>query len=190
MFSGVGSGLILNGQLYTGSRGCAGEISIYNYKEDQLFNCALGNQCFLKRWEADLGIAEDVRRMLSKDNDLAKNFFSLTATNPDNLDLKSVFIASKAKDSVACSALDRAAKRLGIKIAYLVNLLNPDAVVIGGGLEEAGEEFLAKVTLTIKEWAFREATEELKVTYSQLRENAVAMGAANLVTQKIFAGLL
>lgn len=62
--------------------------------------------------------------------------------------------------------------------------------MLGGGLEEAGEDFLAKVNLTIREWAFREVTEDLKVIYSQLREDAVAMGAASLVTQKAFAGLL
>jgi len=78
---------------------------------------------------------------------------------------------------------------LGIKIAYLVNLLNPQLVVIGGGMEEAGEDFLNKVNATVREWAFRESTEDLRVTYSELRENAVALGAASLVMQKIFAQL-
>ena len=78
---------------------------------------------------------------------------------------------------------------MGIKIAHLVNLFNPQVVVIGGGLEEAGEEFLNKVSSTVKEWAFREVTEDLKIVYSQLRENAVALGAASLVMQKLFAQL-
>ncbi len=60
---------------------------------------------------------------------------------------------------------------------------------IRGGLEEAGENFLNKVSSTVKEWAFREATEDLKIVYSQLRENAVALGAASLVMQKTFAHL-
>ena len=107
----------------------------------------------------------------------------------DNVDLKSVFIANRAKDSTAAAALDEAAKRLGIKIASLVNFLNPEMVVIGGGLEEAGDEFLNKVTATVKEWAFREATEDLKIAYSHLRENAVALGAASLVMQRVFANL-
>jgi len=107
----------------------------------------------------------------------------------DNIDLKSVFIANRAKDPVAQAALDRAAGRLGVKIAHLVNLLNPEMVVIGGGLEEAGEDFLNKVTLTVREWAFREVTEDLKIVYSQLRENSVALGAASLVMQRVFAQL-
>ena len=190
MFSGVGCGIIINGQVYTGTKGYAGEVSIYNYKEEDLFNCALAQGCFLKRWEMDLGIVEDTKSMLAEDRNLAEKFFKLTSSNINNVDLKSVFIANRNGNAIAHSVLDRAAKRLGIKIAYLVNLLNPEVVMLGGGLEGAGEEFLAKVNLTIREWAFREVAEDLKIIYSQLREDAVAIGAASLVTQKAFAGLL
>ncbi|KPK97937.1 MAG: hypothetical protein AMJ95_06690 [Omnitrophica WOR_2 bacterium SM23_72] len=189
MFSGVGCGIMINGEVYRGSSGYAGEVSIYNYKEQDLFNCAAGNDCFLKRWEMDLGIVEDVRQALARDKDKSVNFFKLTSSNIENVDLKSVFIAARSKESVAVSALERAAKRLGIKIASLVNLFNPQLVVVGGGLEEAGEDFLNKVNMTVKEWAFRESTDDLKIIYSELRENTVALGAASLVMQKIFAQL-
>ena len=189
MFSGVGCGMIFDGKAYTGTHGYAGEVSIYNYREQDLFNCDAGKSCFLKRWELDLGIVEDAKQMLNTDREGAAKFYKLTASNPDNVDLKSVFIASRSRDLLAMRALENAAKRLGIKIAYLVNLLNPQVVVIGGGFEEAGEDFLNKVNTTIREWAFREATEDLKITYSKLRENAVAMGAASLVMQKVFAQL-
>jgi len=189
MFSGVGCGIMVNGEVYTGTDGYAGEVSIYNFKEQDLFNCDLGRGCFLKRWEMDLGITGEVREILARDREAAAGFFKLTSSNINNVDLKSVFIANRAKDVIALSALDRAAKRLGIKIAYLVNLFNPQVVVIGGGLEEAGDDFLNKVTSTVKDWAFREVTGGLKIVYSQLRENAVAMGAASLVMQKVFAQL-
>jgi len=187
MFSGVGCGIMINGEIYTGTNGYAGEVSIYNYKEEDLFNCAMAGGCFLKRWEMDLGVVDDIKSMLVKDKDSAEKFFKLTSANLDNVDLKSVFIAARAKIPVASVALDMAAKRLGIKIAYLVNLLNPEVVVIGGGLEEAGEEFLNKLSSTVREWAFREVTEDLKIVYSGLRENAVALGAASLIMQRLFA---
>ncbi|MFH0826859.1 MAG: ROK family transcriptional regulator [Candidatus Omnitrophota bacterium] len=189
MFSGVGCGIMINGEVYRGSSGYAGEVSIYNYKEQDLFSCALGSDCFLKRWEMDLGIVEDVRQALAHDKEKSVNFFKLTSSNIENVDLKSVFIAARSKESIAVAALEKAAKRLGIKIAYLVNLFNPQLVVIGGGLEEAGEDFLNKVNMTVKEWAFRESTEDLKIIFSELRENAVALGSASLVMQKIFAQL-
>ncbi len=186
MFSGVGCGIMINGDLYTGAQGYAGEVSIYNYKEQDLFDCEAGNSCFLKRWEMDLGIVDDTKEMLKRDKGQAEEFFKLTSSNIDNVDLKSVFIAARAKNPIAIGALDKAAKRLGIKIAYLVNLLNPQIVVIGGGLEDAGEDFLNKVNITVRDWAFRELTQDLKIIYSQLRENAVALGAATLAMQRLF----
>lgn len=189
MFSGVGCGIMINGEVYRGSQGYAGEISVYNYKEQDLFGCATGNPCFLKRWEMDLGIVDALKLSLAQDKDKADEYFQVTQTKLENIDLKSIFIASRAKNQTATLVLESAAKRLGIKIAYLVNLLNPQVVVIGGGFEEAGDDFLNKVRSTVMDWAFREATAEIKIVYSQLRENAVAMGAASLVLERVFAQL-
>ncbi|MDD5196005.1 MAG: ROK family protein [Candidatus Omnitrophica bacterium] len=189
MFSGVGCGIMINGDLYRGAQGYAGEVAIYNYKEQDNFNCQSGNDCFLKRWDIDLGIVEDVRASLLRDTEKGEEFSRITQTAVENIDLKTVFTAARAQNVLALRALESAARRLGVKIAYLVNLLNPQIVVIGGGLEEAGDEFLRKVSSTVKEWAFRESAESLKVAYSQLRENTVALGAASLVMQRVFAQL-
>ncbi|MDD5108550.1 MAG: ROK family protein [Candidatus Omnitrophica bacterium] len=189
MFSGVGCGIMINGELYRGAQGYAGEVSVYNYKEQDLFSCVSGAPCFVKRWDMDLGIVDEVKDILLKDKSKALEFSKTTSTNIENLDFKSIFTASRLKNQVASTALEGAAKRLGIKIAYLVNLLNPQVVIIGGGFEEAGEEFLSKVRSTVMDWAFREVANDLKIIYSKLRENAVAMGAASLVLERVFAQL-
>ncbi|MCX5710924.1 MAG: ROK family transcriptional regulator, partial [Candidatus Omnitrophica bacterium] len=106
LFSGVGLGLMLNGEVYRGSQGYAGEISVYNFKEQDSFNCEMGNSCFIKRWEVDLGIVDDVKARFNKDKEGAAKFFRLTASNIENVDLKSVFIAAKAKDPIAQASLD------------------------------------------------------------------------------------
>jgi glucokinase len=189
MFSGVGCGIMINGEVYRGSQGYAGEVAVYNYKEQDLFGCDFARGCFIKRWEMDLGIVADAKDSLIKDKATAEEFFRLTSSNINNVDLKSVFIAARANNPLALAALERAAKRLGVKIAHLVNLLNPQIVIIGGGLEEAGEGFLNKVNATVREWAFYQSCDNLRIAYSQLRENAVALGAASLLMQKIFAQL-
>jgi glucokinase len=130
-----------------------------------------------------------LKSLLQKDKAAAERFFKLTSSTMENVDLKSIFIANRSKDPLAAAVLDNAAKRLGIKIAYLVNFLNPEMVVIGGGFEEAGEQFLNRVATTVREWTFREVSEDLKIVYSQLRENSVALGAASLVMQRVFAQL-
>lgn len=187
MFSGVGCGIMINGELYRGSQGYAGEVSVYNYKEQDSLSCTASQPCLVKRWDMDLGIVQDVKTALLNSKEQADEFFRLTSTKPEEADLKSVFIAGRLNHQAALQALDKAAKRLGIKIAFLVNLLNPQVVVIGGGLEESGERFLNNVRSTVMDWAFRESTNDLKIVYSQLRENAVAMGAASLVLEKVFA---
>ncbi len=184
MFSGVGCGIMINGEIYTGTNGYAGEISIYNNKER---DCAADNGCFVKRCDIDLGIMADIKKILAEDKEGAEEFFSLTSTGMGNIDMRAVFSAFRSNNKIAVSVMDKAAKILGVKIAYLVNVFNPQAVIIGGGFEEAGEEFLKKTSNTINDWAFKESTENLKIIYSQLRENAVALGAASLLMQRLFA---
>ncbi|MCK9571767.1 MAG: ROK family protein [Candidatus Omnitrophica bacterium] len=187
MFSGVGCGIMLNGEIYRGSSGYAGELSIYNFKEQDLFSCSEGNPCFLKRWEIDLGIVDDLRQRLLADKEKAEEFQKITLDTIDHLDLRSVFLAARSKNQTALDVLNTAGRKLGIKIASLVNLLNPQVVVIGGGFEDAGEEFINKVRETVSDWSFREVTRDLKICYSQLRENAVAIGSASLVLERVFA---
>ena len=189
MFSGVGCGMMINGELYRGSQGYAGEVSVYNFKEQDSLSCSNSEPCLVKRWDMDLGVVNDVKTTLQNAKEKAEEFYKVSSCSLENLDLKSIFIAARARNEIALAALDGAARRLGIKIAYLVNLLNPQVVVIGGGFEESGEAFLNKVRSTVMDWAFREATSELKIVYSQLRENAVAMGAASLVLERVFAQL-
>ena len=191
MFSGVGCGIMINGEIYTGATGSAGEVSIYNTKEETPFTCSQGNPCFLKRWEIDFGMQEAARMRIAQSRDTAsfegKRILELAGNTIDAINLKHIFQAAKENDGLAVELLDKAAKQLGIKIAFLVNLLNPETVVIGGGLEEAGEAFLKTVRTVVNEWAFQEMASTVKLLYSSLGENAVSLGAASLVMRQVFS---
>ncbi|MFH0876893.1 MAG: ROK family protein, partial [Candidatus Omnitrophota bacterium] len=76
---------------------------------------------------------------------------------------------------------------LGVRAAHLINLLNPEMVIIGGGIEEAGLSFLEEVKAAVSEWCFEEAASAAKIVPSRLGEDAVALGAASLVIRKVFA---
>ena len=191
MFSGVGCGIMINGEIYTGATGSAGEVSIYNPKEETPFTCSQGKPCFLKRWEIDFGMQEAARMRIAQSRDTAsfegKRILELAGNTIDAINLKHIFQAAKENDGLAVELLDKAAKQLGIKIAFLVNLLNPETVVIGGGLEEAGEAFLKTVRTVVNEWAFQEMASTVKLLYSSLGENAVSLGAASLVMRQVFS---
>ncbi len=186
MFSGVGCGIMINGEIYTGSTGSAGEVSVYNPKENISFNCQAGNPCFLKRWEIDFGITEEARREAAKPGYSGK-LLELASGNPQNINLKLIFQAARENDKFACELLEKAAKQLGVKIAFLVNLLNPQVVVVGGGMEDAPEVFLTALKSTVCDWAFEEMLSVTKIVYSDLGENAVALGAGSLVMRQVFS---
>ena len=190
MFSGVGCGIMINGEIYTGASGSAGEVSIYNPKEDAPFTCPAGSPCFLKRWEIDFGMLNEARARITQSRDpesIARRLLELCESSPEKINLKHIFQAAKENDPLAAELLDRAAKQLGIKLAFLVNLLNPEAVIIGGGLEEAGEIFLNTVRSTVNGWAFEEMASSARIVYSTLGENSVSLGAASLVMRQVFS---
>ncbi len=193
MFSGVGCGMIFNGEIYTGSSGLAGEVSIHNPKNKPEFNCSAGAPCFLKRWEIDFGIVEEAHSKILKlknsgeSDSAAKRLLELANGKIEDINLKMIFQAAREHDSFALELLNRAAMQLGIRAAHLVNLLNPEMVLIGGGLEQAGDVFLNGVRSMVNEWAFQEVSKNVRILYSDLGENAVALGAASLVMRQIFA---
>jgi len=180
MFSGVGCGMMINGEIYRGASGCTGELAIYNDKEKD-FDCR-----FLKRWDADLGMLTNAKQKLTSKKD--SKLWQLCNGNLDNLTLKCILEAARSEEELAVEVVKEAAKLLGIKIASLVNLLNPQIVVIGGGLEEAGVHFIEEIRAAVREWSFEEAQRVVKIIPSRLGENAVALGAANLIIRQLFTG--
>ncbi len=182
MYTGVGCGLIINGQIYRGARGFVGELGIFNPAQPDE-GLRRQESLNLGTWELDLGIAHYARKAIEEG---AKSRIMESVKNdPGKIDLNAVIEASKAGDKLASQLLEEAGCNLGRKIAFLVNLLNPEVVVIGGGVEQAGSVFMDSVKRTIHSWAREENIRNLRIVPSRLGESAVAMGAACLVLQRI-----
>lgn len=171
MYSGVGSGIMIDSLIYRGVSGCAGEVSIHNDKKESPY--------FLERWDADLGIFADYCRRLELKK--GKNF------SAEDVTLNSIFESARAGEKTAVEVMREAGKRLGMRVAYLVNFLNPEMVIIGGGIEAGGIALLEEVKNAVAEWCFEECSGAVKIVPSRLGEDAVALGAASLVTRQVFA---
>ncbi len=173
MFSGVGCGLILNGQLYRGKDGGAGEVFLL---QKRTMTSYLGDFSFLQQWPRDLNIVKRTKELISlgKETPLIKRI-----TPTGELSLKDIFEEAK-RDKIARQVLKEAAFCLGVKIAFLVNLLNPEVVIIGGGLEEAGEFFLEEIKEVVNNFSFREMFSHLKIVFSPLGKKATPLGAGLL----------
>ena len=111
----------------------------------------------------------------------------MTDGDLDKITLNIVTGAAKNGDKLATKFLQEAGAYLGAKIAYLINLFNPKAVVIGRGIERAGDILLEAVKKAVKLWGYEESVNVVKIIPTTLEEDVVAVGAGALIIQKIFA---
>ncbi len=183
MYSGVGCGIVINGEVFRGATGIAGETSLRDHLEPT--DLWIGKLSALGPWASHLGIPDEIKTRIKSgaDSKIAKMVSNLDSDIP----LDVVFKAAKENDKVAIEAIEMAGNTLGIRIAFLVNLLNPDVVVIGGGIEQAGSILLDSVRKGVKRWAFEEMGEVVKIIPARLGENSVSLGAATLVIRNVFS---
>ncbi|MDD5085724.1 MAG: ROK family protein [Candidatus Omnitrophica bacterium] len=180
MFSGVGCGILIDGDIYRGSTGAAGELGIYNPRcEDKEFIKESATQ--LGRWEGDLGMSIYAQELMQKGEP------SKLKEIKGTISIKDLIRASRDKDPVAVKTIERGGEQLGIKVAFLINLLNPEIVVIGGGIEDCGAVLLDSVKSAVKEWALEEATSQVKIIPSAFGEKSVALGVVGIVAREVFA---
>jgi predicted NBD/HSP70 family sugar kinase len=172
MFSGIGCGLMINGQLYRGTSGISGEFALGESNEDEAAAYA--------RWDIEAKIAKQVKQKV-KDGEES------SLSGKTSLKLKDIVKASNEGDKVAMEAIQDVGQILGKKISFLINLLNPEVVVIGGGIEEAGPIFLDSIRRAVKVSAVEEASNVVKIIPSILGEKTIALGAASVVIQEMFA---
>jgi N-acetylglucosamine repressor len=185
MYSGVGCGMIINGEIYHGISGTAGEVSI----KDQLDigDVWIGNISALRPWPAHLGIPDEAREAIQKGG--VSKISDLVQGSLDKVHLGTVFEALRLGDKLAIETVQRAGERLGVRISFLINLLNPGAVVIGGGVEAAGPVLIESVKKMVRMCAFEEMANAVKIVPARLGENSVALGAASLVIRDVFASV-
>jgi glucokinase len=113
--------------------------------------------------------------------------FRKAGNDPAKITMPLILKAAREGDKLATELVTAAGVQLGVRVAFLVNLFNPEVVVIGGGLEQAGEVLLDAVKTAVRTYGFEEAANAVKVVPSRFGEDAVAVGAAALGIREIFA---
>lgn len=173
--TGIGGGLILNGELHHGADYCAGEIGHMILDHDD--ESSDGRQ-FLETVVSAPAILAAIKERLS--GEMTPAFESIIGNDPEKLTMRRVFAALKRGDRLAPEVLEEKAKILGRALANLVNVINPELVVLGGGVAEGGSLFVDKVRETLTAEALPVAAASLTVVPAQLGNAAGFIGAAFL----------
>ncbi len=188
IYSDVGCGIIIKGEIYSGAGGSAGEMQIAPIKSGkERISLPSDELYYLRPLGVDLGIVEESKKIIQKG--IGTKILEFAGGNMEKITLEMVIQAASKEDKVAIDVIEMAGIGLGTRVAYLINLFNPEIVVIGGGVEKAGELILCPVRKTVRKLAFEEPASKVKIIPSALGEDAVSMGAVALVLREVFAAL-
>jgi glucokinase-like ROK family protein len=169
--TGIGAGLILNQQIYGGTRGAAGEIGHLTIDENgPLCNC--GNHGCLEAFASGHAIAEQGQLLIQSGKRTL-----LSDLGSEKITAHEVAEAARRGDLHAQEILRRSGTFIGIAIAGLINLFNPSIVIIGGGVAQVGDLLTAPIRQAVRERAMRASEQSVRITTAMLGRRSLLMGA-------------
>ena len=178
--SGVGSGLILNGNIYEGADYAAGEIG-------HIPIAITGKRCMcggIGCMETYVGNKYIVKRAIREMKGRKTLIKKLIKDASRKLSPKVIYEAAKKKDRLAIKILEDTGMYLGVCLAGVVNMLNPELIVIGGGVSNAGHFILNAVKRTVRKRAMQLPSKTVRIVKAKLGENAGLIGGLALVKEK------
>lgn len=170
--TGVGGGIIVDGKIVAGTHGAGGEIGHACVDPEETAVCNCGNRGCLEQMASATGIVRLAKRYLA-------SYQGQTVLNPEHISAKSVYDALKAGDEAAAAIVDEVSGYLGNALAVFACVVDPEVIVIGGGVSKAGQILIDKV----KEYYQRDAFISCKntpIVLAELGNDAGIYGAAKL----------
>lgn len=170
--TGIGAGLLLDGQIYRGATGCAGEIGHITIDENGPL-CTCGNRGCLEAIAGGGAIARKATEAVK----LGQRTQLSELANNGQISVEDVMNAARHGDHLAQRITAEAGMHLGTAIANVVNLFNPSMVVIGGSVGQIGDLLLEPIRLTVQRRSLLVASRNVRIAAALLGRNSCAIGA-------------
>lgn len=176
--TGIGGGVIVNGKLISGKNGAAGEVGHITVERDGKL-CGCGKNGCWEAYASATGIIREANSRLT----VNKNNLLYERTQGREVEAKDIFDAAKEGDAFSLSLVDYEAEYIANGIGTLLNVLDSDIVVIGGGVSLAGAILFDKINEKLPKYALSSTLEGLKIVKAELGNDAGIIGAAYLGMQ-------
>jgi N-acetylglucosamine repressor len=184
---GIGAGIFLDGKLYRGAGGNAGEFGHITVDENGPL-CSCGNNGCLETVASCAAIIQSVKTAIEQGID--SKIRDLADGDLDRISIELIAQAAAENDSLAFRVLQKAASYIAIGLADLVNLLNPRVMIFGGALFRAAPQLLSEpLRRIIKQRSLEKSANELQLQVSPLGGEAGALGASRLMAERILDNL-
>ena len=171
--TGVGGGIIVKNKIISGNHGIGGEVGHFVVNPDEEEYCNCGNRGCLEQYASATGMVRSAKRILAK-SDKASSLRSI-----ENVTAKDVCDEAKKGDEIALEALEVYGKYLGLASAHICETIDPDVIVLGGGVSRAGQILVDVVEKYLKEFTHI-APETAHIVLATLGNDAGTYGAAAL----------
>lgn len=167
--TGIGSGIILDGRLWRGSTGAGAEIGhmVIDCDGEQ---CGCGNRGCLEALASAPATVRRYARMTGKD---------------DRITADTIYKAASAGDTAARDALEETGRYLGVAVANIANVLNPEIVLFSGGLAGAADILIPVIREEVSRRAFETVTADLTIATCSLPDDAGVIGAAGCAMERL-----
>ena len=180
--TGIGGGIITDGHIYIGSTGTAGELG-HMVIDDQGPLCNCGNTGCWEILASGTALAMAARRRIKEG--MATSILTYADGNLEKINAKAIHAAAQAGDNLAMGLIARTAYYLGVGLANIINIFNPEVIVIGGGLSNIGDMLLKPAFEEASQRAFKQAYRTVRFASAELGLNSGVLGAAAFAFEQI-----
>jgi len=184
--TGIGGGLVMGGKIHHGASDAAAEFGHMTIDTTGR-KCKCGNYGCLEAYASGPNIA--ARAVEGLEAGVESILLDLVGGRTEDITAATVYEAAVLGDAFADEVMKETAKVLGVGIANLINALNPDAVVIAGGVTRAGDHLFVPLRKEVRRRAFRSAVDACRILPAALSDTAGLIGAAGVFKEETFGAL-
>ncbi len=180
--TGIGGGIIIDGQVYAGAIGAAGEVGHMTI-DDNGPVCNCGNRGCWEALASGTALAREAKRCIEAGK--RTSILKCAEGDLEKVTPQAIHAAARQGDKLAKQLIARTGYYVGVGLANLINIFNPELIVIGGGLSNMGDMLLEPAIKTAGDRAFKEAYQSVRFASAQLGGNSGVLGAAAFALEKI-----
>jgi glucokinase len=181
--TGIGGGIVLNGEIFHGVSDAAGEIGHMTIEANGR-KCACGNYGCLEAYASGPNIAKRAIEGIESGNESMLS--DLVQGRLEDITAATVYEATVLGDPYANEVLRETAKFLGAGVANVINIFNPEMIVIAGGVTQAGDHLFVPLIAEVRRRAFKSATDACQIVAATLPGTAGVIGAAGVFKKDFF----
>lgn len=181
MGRGVAIGIVVDGKLFYGKSGFAGEFGHIPFFDNEII-CSCGKKGCLETEVSGIAIEDKMCQMIQKGvNTILRDKFNKQKT----IHIDDIISAAKNDDNLSIELIEEAGEKVGKAVAFLINTFNPETVIVGGNMAAAGDYIMLPLKSSTNKHSLNLVYKDTKFRLSKMTENANAWGVAMLIRNKI-----